>query len=1216
MFRCTGCSGHGTCVDQACVCTGNWTGNNCDRCATGTHAAGSDCVADVDCTATSCNGHGRCNDASGSISCVCSRGFDGAACDRCALGYIGYPNCTLNSTDDGQESDTCTAPLLPNDLNGPAFLDYDGHLHIQGFYYVNPVTRLHQITFTITQESLFRIYTEPHDVDIDVRLYLVGTSSNTLIDYGISFGLEETLYRDIQPGNYMIQFNYYFWSPPPSDCETFNMELAIAPLTSVVQQSNSMSYYCGATNNLPNLPSQLVITDEYMFDGSGFTVNAPQGSSLATANYFYRINITINPPPNMIASLHAVLGYRFLQGDLSLLLEGGSSGFHCNNTGTTISLTPPPGCAYGDNLENLNTLHRYIEAGDYVLWIYEPKRQNSSVSTCSPFDFGLHVTFYEDTQDIFNCGAPLIPLSLDNSEFEQQPGYIHFRDFFVLDGRAMNFTVTSQSLMRVVVAGVESSANLYNAATGTPVSTNGDSQNLLASLPTGVYYLKFTTDMFQFCPVLFIEFALAPVNSPVNQVINCSKTPTSPNIVVNRLPFTFAPNISTPIEPHFYSFNTPSNPIVYSVPFTLSNEAFFDAAVESDFLRANLRIELWSTSTNNIVANGYNDYSYNHWQQALERGSYEVRIVLPPGQTVPGIPTCQRYNFNLRLVEISPSTPVCQGEFLPFTFNSMRFLGYEGSMNYQSDGWRVPFFSTTYTQNINFTVPVASMIRAYTEPHSVDVDIALMFANNTGSSLTSGSNGIGGEESFTYMLAPNVNYIFQLRFFNFAGGSVICAPPFSIEIEIAPVPTRPATCPGGGQSYWPTIPSSLTLPYTYNSIDNNITYYFQQVSRRTASKDYSFSVTVAVNLFVEVGYDFLVGDLVVKLVSSGTKQVYYGENSVDRNSLLLINIPAGSYVLTIYEPSVNMDSVVACSDFTFAIYVDAFSSLVDADRSLIEYHLPSNLNSIPFLNASSAVHIANNFFMFDGTGRHESTDFTINEQSIIRVESLLAESEYSSGYREVPQISLFSNSQLLQSGNGSLYYTLQKGSYTVRFYPPPAVTEQGDLGVRLFVQLAIATLSEITSMIGANPNGPTCADVQLENVQISPTGFYQENVQYATVSYATLSTKTDVVRIPFVLDRYSLVYLQIGANFLLDELDVRVFGSNNSLLLHGRIWKNLNEIHTVPPSIPYLLSLRINNFIAATPSGQLLRYRLPAILGAHQPGIGSLWSLLLHFHHP
>ena len=60
----------------------------------------------------------------------------------------------------------------------------------------------------------------------------------------------------------------------------------------------------------------------------------------------------------------------------------------------------------------------------------------------------------DDEQDIWNCNLPYLPLSLDNTEYTEVPGYIHFNDAFLLDGRNVSFTVTQQSLMRVAIVGV------------------------------------------------------------------------------------------------------------------------------------------------------------------------------------------------------------------------------------------------------------------------------------------------------------------------------------------------------------------------------------------------------------------------------------------------------------------------------------------------------------------------------------------------------------------------------------------------------------------------------------------------------------------------------------------------------------------------------------------------------------------------------------------
>ena len=139
-------------------------------------------------------------------------------------------------------------------------------------------------------------------------------------------------------------------------------------------------------------------------------------------------------------------------------------------------------------------------------------------------------------------------------------------------------------------------------------------------------------------------------------------------------------------------------------------------------------------------------------------------------------------------------------------------------------------------------------------------------------------------------------------------------------------------------------------------------------------------------------------DLVISLFSPKTKNEYFGSNRLNRNTLDLINIPADNYTLSIYEPIPNVLAAVGCSEFTFSIYVEEYTTCIHfinftvlnrmyrrqhiyiaEEQYIVEYHFPSNLNTIPYLNASSKVHLANNYFMFDGSGLHQNTTFTIYE---------------------------------------------------------------------------------------------------------------------------------------------------------------------------------------------------------------------------------------------
>ncbi|XP_051908452.1 laminin subunit alpha-2 isoform X2 [Hippocampus zosterae] len=114
--------GGGVCIS----CRDNTDGINCQSCVTGYYRpAGVNAEDENPCTPCSCDPHGsngqtcvedssRATPSQPPGSCRCKDGFGGLRCDRCAVGYMGYPDCQpCNCSIDGSSnSDPCTSPCM------------------------------------------------------------------------------------------------------------------------------------------------------------------------------------------------------------------------------------------------------------------------------------------------------------------------------------------------------------------------------------------------------------------------------------------------------------------------------------------------------------------------------------------------------------------------------------------------------------------------------------------------------------------------------------------------------------------------------------------------------------------------------------------------------------------------------------------------------------------------------------------------------------------------------------------------------------------------------------------------------------------------------------------------------------------------------------------------------------------------------------------------
>ncbi|MBN2492956.1 MAG: formylglycine-generating enzyme family protein [Deltaproteobacteria bacterium] len=81
------CRGDTVCAGQHRECEDDQGTAVCGGCLEGYHEEGDACAIDEQCGPASCSGHGICDDATGTVVCVCDLGYAGARCESCDFGY-------------------------------------------------------------------------------------------------------------------------------------------------------------------------------------------------------------------------------------------------------------------------------------------------------------------------------------------------------------------------------------------------------------------------------------------------------------------------------------------------------------------------------------------------------------------------------------------------------------------------------------------------------------------------------------------------------------------------------------------------------------------------------------------------------------------------------------------------------------------------------------------------------------------------------------------------------------------------------------------------------------------------------------------------------------------------------------------------------------------------------------------------------------------------
>ena len=265
-----------------------------------------------------------------------------------------YPTC-IEYNFDLQVYPTSVASVclehrrVPTSLNVPEYLGRASIVHFDSDFLIpltpGQFTLTEKMTFTVPEDSFFRVWTEPHHVDIDLRL----RENGTLVKTTWSWGNEESIvYRLAAGASYTFEIVYFHWAhtdPHYIDptCFLYHMELAITPLT------DDTPYVCseylpesGLIPDADGTEAWLLYDEEFYFTQTATTISAPV-AFLVTGPIYFRAEIR----------------YDFLWSDLTLVIKSGDSILSYGNSGYdrdgfTTMLLPP---------------------GNYTLEVHEPAPQ-------------------------------------------------------------------------------------------------------------------------------------------------------------------------------------------------------------------------------------------------------------------------------------------------------------------------------------------------------------------------------------------------------------------------------------------------------------------------------------------------------------------------------------------------------------------------------------------------------------------------------------------------------------------------------------------------------------------------------------------------------------------------------------------------------------------------------------------------------------------------
>ena len=377
----------------------------------------------------------------------------------------------------------------------------------------------------------------------------------------------------------------------------------------------------------------------------------------------------------------------------------------------------------------------------------------------------------------------------------------------------------------------------------------------------------------------------------------------------------------------------------------------------------------------------------------------------------------------------------------------------------------------------------------------------------------------------------------------------------------------------------PEYPEEIEEDYEYTSAGADL--WYRQTAEDQVGHQYRFRLEHTSDFAAQVRYDFPTGQLSLVLqrlvededdddddnnnnrkdatttmiTATTIAESHYSEHGRGRSVLRALGIPAGEYVLVMYEPSPVPSETAGCSHIEFTTIVRRKRAAYLTE----DMTLPPSLDTIPYLGFDHSMHVQDTYVLFRGNGSSssssdittEATTFTLWEPSTVHVHAVL-QAEYARGKLLNLTIVYVSGAEgseyVVAEGTTELHTALETpGVYRLEVSKGTDVLEMEGGGVLADMEVSVQPVAKLREVVAAAPQDPNCVDTLVPPVTLSPEGYYFYDgddaalaISYATLVKSSSSSGHVVQRLKLEVRVPSRVYAQVGYEFGLGHLELAI----------------------------------------------------------------------------